>query len=105
MCFCTQPKVISLFLYLNITFWCFFVAKDENKKSKGFWSTTRIIFALFLVLGILIGAILTHFFVEPAFFTPALKKELEEKTNEWKELQQQYIDCMNEKEGMQKTQT
>ena len=68
--------------------------KEEKAQKRKFWNATRIIFALFLLVGILVGAIVMHFFIEPQFFTRELQGELETKTDEWKAIQDQYIECM-----------
>ncbi|GEM_PF-1639111 len=38
--------------------------EKETRKKKGFWNAVRILLFLFLVLGIIIGAALEHYFVE-----------------------------------------
>ena len=71
--------------------------EKEKEAKRKFWNATRIIFVLFLVVGMLIGAIIEHFLIEPGFFTNQLKSELETKTNEWKEMNEQYMKCLKEK--------
>jgi len=70
--------------------------KEEKTQKRKFWNATRIIFTLFLLVGILVGAIVMHFLIEPQFFTRELQSELETKTDEWKAIQEQYIACVKE---------
>lgn len=71
--------------------------KGEKGQKKRFWNVTRIVFVLFLVIGILIGAMVEHFFVEEHFFTPGLKSRLETKTNELKLVEENFKKCIDEK--------
>ncbi|MEM0359891.1 MAG: hypothetical protein QXK06_00960 [Candidatus Diapherotrites archaeon] len=70
--------------------------KEEKKTGKSFWTPERMLFATFLVLGILVGAIIMHFVVEPVLGS-SLREDLEKKTIEAKELQEKYAQCMSEK--------
>ncbi|MBN1940725.1 MAG: hypothetical protein JW772_00925 [Candidatus Diapherotrites archaeon] len=37
----------------------------KRKKKKGFWSTTKILVACLLIFGIVVGAVIEHFYIEP----------------------------------------
>jgi len=38
--------------------------EKEQKKGKSFWGLSRILLVLFLVLGVIIGAAVQHYFIE-----------------------------------------
>ncbi len=73
----------------------------EQKKGKGFWSVSRILLLFFLVLGIIIGIAIEHYFVEKA-----ISAERENKCNACFENQQLLNDtinsCISEKKALQK---
>jgi len=86
-----------LFLYLNITFFeVFFLEKEEKRTGKSFWTPDRMLFATFLVLGLLVGAIVMHFVIEPVLGN-SVRSDLEKKTIEANELLAKYQQCMAEK--------
>lgn len=78
--------------------------KEEKKQGKGFWNATRILIVLFLVIGLFIGAIVEHFFVEPSF-NEGIRTSLEQKTIECRELEGEYAQCIREKSALEKAQT
>jgi hypothetical protein len=92
-----------LFLYLNITFFeVFFLEKEEKRAGKSFWTPERMLFATFLVLGIIVGAMAMHFVVEPILGN-TVRSDLEKKTIEANELLDKYTQCMAEKGAAGKT--
>ncbi len=77
--------------------------KGEKEQKKRFWNAARIVFVLFLVVGILVGAIIEHFFVEEHFFTSGLKSKLQAKTNELKLMEENFKKCIDEKAALEQT--
>ena len=74
---------------------------EEKKRGKSFWDATRMLFVLFIVLGIIVGALVMHFVVEPYLSNP-LRDELTIKTNELKEMSDKYFQCIKEKEALER---
>jgi len=91
-----------LFLYLNITFLEVYYLDDDEKRK--FWSMSRILFVLVLIVGIVVGMLAMQYVVSPYLDNP-LRDELEQKNLEWKELQDKFIQCVNEKQVLGNSQS
>ncbi|MDD5163724.1 MAG: hypothetical protein PHD95_05975 [Candidatus ainarchaeum sp.] len=70
--------------------------EDRHKRSKkSFWSSSAVLLLFCLILGMIIGALAVHLYIEP-LFAPQIAQDLKECKTQNSLLNQENKDCLNQ---------